>query len=123
MARPRKEIDFDQFEKLCALHCTLFEIAAWFDVSEDTIERRVTEEYGQRFADVYKQKRVAGRISIRRRMMEVAMSGSVPMLIFLSKNLLHFGDRVITETAAENETSKLIIDMSGLTDEQTPQAQ
>lgn len=111
MARPRKEIDFDQFEKLCALHCTLFEIAGWFGVSEDTIERRVSEEYGQRFADVYKQKRASGRISIRRKMMEVAMSGSVPMLIFLSKNLLGFGDRVINETNQENEASKLVINM------------
>lgn len=111
MARPRKEIDFDQFEKLCALHCTLFEIAGWFGVSEDTIERRVSEHYGQGFAEVFQQKRSTGRISLRRKMMEVAMSGSVPMLIFMAKNLLGFGDRVITETSAENKESKLVIQM------------
>lgn len=110
MGRPKKEIDWDQFEKLCALHCTKSEIAGWFHVSEDTIERRVSEQYESTFAAIYLQKKALGRISLRRRMMEVAQSGSVPMLIFLSKNLLGFGDRVVTETSAENEASKLVID-------------
>ena len=39
MARPKKEIDQEQFEKLCGLQCTKEEVADWFDCSEDTIER------------------------------------------------------------------------------------
>lgn len=39
------------------------------------------------------------------------MGGNTAMLIFLSKNLLGFGDRVVTETGTENEHSKLVIDM------------
>ena len=113
MGAPRKEIDWDQFEKLCGLHCTRDEIAGWFRISEDTLDRRVKEHYDETFAAVFKQKRSNGRVSLRRKMMEVAMNGSIPMLIFLSKNLLGFGDRVVTETATENEASKLIIDMSG----------
>lgn len=111
MGRPKAPIDWDQFEKLCSLHCTKQEIAGWFKVSEDTIENRVKEQYGDTFSAVYAQKRSNGRISLRRKMMEVAMGGNTAMLIFLSKNLLGFGDRVVTETGTENEHSKLVIDM------------
>ena len=37
MARPRKEIDQNEFEKLCALQCTQEEICAWFDVTDKTL--------------------------------------------------------------------------------------
>lgn len=120
MGRPKTHIDWDQFEKLCSLHCTKQEIAGWFKVSEDTIERRVKEEYGETYTAVYLQKRSNGRVSLRRKMMEVAMGGNTAMLIFLSKNLLGFGDRVVTETGGENENSKLIIDMGGEPSEQKP---
>ena len=36
VARPKKEIDQKEFEKLCALQCTKAEIAGFFNVSEDT---------------------------------------------------------------------------------------
>lgn len=112
MGRPRKEIDWDQFEKLCALHCTKEEISGWFGMCQETLELRVKEQYdGQTFSEVFKQKRSGGRVSLRRRMMETAMSGSVPMQIFLAKNLLGFGDRVVTETAVENEQTKLVINL------------
>ena len=35
--RPRKEIDQEQFEKLCGLQCTEEEICAWFDISDKTL--------------------------------------------------------------------------------------
>jgi len=110
MGRPKKAFDLDQFEKLCALHCTKEEIAAWFDFSEDTLEARMKEHYDSTFSVVFRQKRSGGRVSLRRKMMEGAMGGNVALLIFLSKNLLGYGDRVVTETGKENEQSKLVID-------------
>ena len=53
--RPRIEIDEDQFRKLCALQCTLEEIAAWFKCSEDAIERWCQREHDMHFADYYKR--------------------------------------------------------------------
>jgi hypothetical protein len=108
--RPRKEVDWVTFEKLCAMHCTQEEIANFLEMSVDTLERRVKEDHDVGFAELYRQKRAKGRISLRRKMMEVAQGGNVAMLIFLSKNLLGFGDRVVTESAEDNEKSKLIID-------------
>ena len=38
--RPEAEMDMEELEKLCAMQCTDEEIAAWFNVSSRTIERR-----------------------------------------------------------------------------------
>lgn len=91
MARPRKEIDFEQFTKLCAIQCTLEEIAAWFECSEDTIENWCKREYDCRFSDLYKQYSMSGKISLRRYQFELAKK-SVPMAIFLGKNYLRQRD-------------------------------
>lgn len=91
MARPRKEIDFEQFTKLCAIQCTLEEIAAWFECSEDTIENWCKRELGSHFSDIYKQYAQVGKISLRRYQFELAKK-SVPMAIFLGKNYLRQRD-------------------------------
>ena len=100
MARPRIEIDFTEFEKLCALQCTLGEVAGWFNCSEDTIERRVQEHYGEGFAEVFAKKRGKGKISLRRWQMQCAEKGNAAMLIFLGKNYLGQKDsHDVTSTA------------------------
>jgi hypothetical protein len=38
--RPEADIEMEELEKLCAMQCTDEEIAAWFNVSTRTIERR-----------------------------------------------------------------------------------
>jgi hypothetical protein len=40
MPRPRTKIDLAELEKLAGMQCTIEEIAAFFDVSPRTIERR-----------------------------------------------------------------------------------
>ena len=84
MARPRIQIDKKQFENLCGLQCTLVEIAGWFTCSEDTIERWCKQEYGKCFADVFKQKRQKGKISLRRNQFRIAETNAT-MAIFLGK--------------------------------------
>jgi hypothetical protein len=89
----RKPIDWDEFDKLCAIHCTLVEIAEWFKVSDDTIERAVEREHGIKFAEYFKRKSGTGKMSLRRKMYQTAMQGNVTMMIFLSKQLLGFADK------------------------------
>lgn len=93
MGRPRIEINWHEFEKLCAMQATLVEIAGWFGCSEDTIERRVKEEHGVTFAEHYRTKTSKGKISLRRKQLEVAMSGNTTMLIWLGKQMLGQRDR------------------------------
>lgn len=91
--RPRIEIDWTAFEKLCAIHCTLIEIAEWFDCSEDTIERHVKKKYKENFADVFKKKSGRGKISLRRKQFELANAGDRTMLIWLGKQCLGQADK------------------------------
>ena len=50
-------IDKNQFEKLCGLQCTETEIAGYFNVSHDTLQRWCNDTYNQDFAYVYEQKK------------------------------------------------------------------
>lgn len=86
------ELNWEDFDKLCLIQCTLREIAAWFNCSEDTIERRVKEAHGVKFADYYRQKKGKGLIPLRRRQYEAAMAGNVPLLIWLGKQYLEQSD-------------------------------
>ena len=90
--RPKKEIDWVEFEKLCYFQCTLREISGWYECSEDTIERRCEEQYGMKFADVYAQKRQGGKISLRRRQFQMAEKHPV-MAIWLGKQYLEQSDK------------------------------
>lgn len=91
------QLDWEQFDKLCAIQCTLKEIASWFDCSEDTIERRVKEHSGLKFADYYAQKRGKGLVSLRRKQYEVALAGDKTMLIWLGKQYLGQSEKVAVE--------------------------
>jgi hypothetical protein len=53
-------IDWQEFDALCAVQCTLAEIALKYDVSEDTIERAVQKQWHMRFADYFRQKKAEG---------------------------------------------------------------
>lgn len=96
MARPQKEIDQTQFEKLCGLQCTLEEICGWFDVTDKTLDRWCKETYGESFSEVFAKKREAGKISLRRSQWRLAEK-SAAMAIFLGKNYLGQSDHVVIE--------------------------
>ena len=93
MARPRKQIEQEQFENLCSLQCTLQEIAEWFRCSEDTIERYCVRTYNMGFADAWKKYSARGRISLRRAQFRLAEKNA-GMAIFLGKNYLGQRDNV-----------------------------
>lgn len=94
--RPLTEIDWGEFEKLCALQCTLIEIAEWFGCSIDTIERAVNREYDLTYAEVFSKKRSKGKISLRRSQFELAQKNPI-LSIFLGKNYLGQADIPIPE--------------------------
>lgn len=86
------EINWEEFDKLCALQCTLREFASWFDCSEDTIENKVKEKWSIKFSEYFEQKRGKGKIALRRKQYDVAMGGNVSMLIWLGKQYLGQSD-------------------------------
>lgn len=108
--RPRKEIDKDQFEKLCGIQCTQEEIASWFLVSADTIDRWVKKTYNKNFAEVFKEKRKRGLVSLRRVQFETALKGNVSMLIWLGKQYLGQSDK--NEVKTTESIQRLVIEMN-----------
>lgn len=87
MARPRIDVDKEQFEKLCSIQCTKSEIAGYFKCSEDTIDRWCYREYKASFAVVFQQKRGIGKISLRRAQFRMAEVNPT-MAIWLGKQYL-----------------------------------
>ena len=104
MGRPEKEIDWEQFDKLCYLQCSLREIASFFDCSEDTIERRTEKIHGVTFAEYFDKKRGGGKIALRRKMWDLALKGDKTLLIWLSKQHLGMTDKVEQKTEANSTT-------------------
>jgi hypothetical protein len=88
----RTEIDMAELEKLCQLQCTDEEIAAWFNVSTRTIERRRLEP---EFAEVMTRGKARGRISVRRMQMKLLEEGNATMGVWLGKQLLGQADELV----------------------------
>lgn len=108
MARPFKEINKEEFEKLCGLQCTVIEICGWFDVTDKTLYAWVERTYGRHYSEVYEEKRGIGKISLRRAQWRLAET-SAAMAIFLGKNYLGQRDHVeIEDNAALNKLDELL---------------
>ena len=121
MARPEAQIDLAELEKLCGMQCTDEEIAAFFNVSTRTIERR---RKVQRFSEVMDRAKAKGRVSVRRSLFRMAAKDNVAAAIFLSKNLLGYRDVVNTEhTGLDGGPIRIAAkpDLSNLTDEELEQ--
>lgn len=91
--RPKINIDWDAFEKLCGLQCTQEEIASYFQCSADTIDTKTKEHYKKYFSEIFREKRGRGRISLRRKQYEIALDGDKTMLIWLGKQYLNQAEK------------------------------
>lgn len=95
MPRSKKEIDKEQFEKLCGLQCTKDEVCYFFDLTDKTLERWCKDTYGEGFSDVFRKKREVGKISLRRAQYETALKGNASLLIWLGKQYLGQSENVV----------------------------
>jgi len=91
--RPRIEIDWKLIEGLCEIQCTQSEIASVAGISVDTLVRSCPVDQNVSFAEFYKIYSENGKSSLRRAQFKKAMSGSVPMLIWMGKQLLGQRDK------------------------------
>lgn len=111
MARPRIEIDKDEFKKLCEMQCTLSEIAGFFDCSEDTIENWCKRTFKIGFSECFKKYSAGGKTSLRRAQFRLAEKNAA-MAIFLGKNYL--GQRDSLEIEDKESLSKLDEILAGI---------
>lgn len=98
------QIDWEEFHKLASYQCTQKELADWFGVSVDTLERCYFDQYGEKFADFWDKKKNFGRTKIKKRqfeLMEQDGNGAVSMAIFLGKHYLNQTDKPIDQELLE----------------------
>lgn len=110
MGRPKIEFDetmWKQISEMCRIHCTKQEISDIIGVSEDTIEKRIKEEYDCTFTVFYKRFSAQGRMSLRRMQWETAESGNPTMQIWLGKQELGQRDKHDQEITIDSKLNKM----------------
>lgn len=123
--RLRAEIDLNELEKLCGLHCTQPDLAAWFGVHLHTIENRIASDElydydGEQmtFRQIMDRGYAKGRVSLRRRQMEAADRGNPAMLIWLGKQLLGQREQIDTMLTGSGPNGEIEINGSNSPREQ-----
>ena len=106
---PRKEIDYEKLDKLCAIQCTGEECASILGMDYDTLNNHLKEDKGVGFSDYFKEKSATGKMSLRRK--QFAMAETNPtMAIWLGKQYLGQRDKKEVEHSGEmklNHTQEL----------------
>ena len=97
MGRPKKYINKRLFENLCTIQCTMEEICSVLDVCDETLTRWCKETYEMSFSEVFKQKRLGGKTSLRRKQWQLANKNAT-MAIWLGKQYLGQRDEQYIET-------------------------
>ena len=110
--RAEQDIDTGELEKLGLMHCTQAECAAFFGVAEETLCRVLKRSAAHR--DAYERGLQKGKMSIRRKQYELAMTGDKTMLIWLGKQLLGQVDKAETKHVGEDgDALKIVVEHVG----------
>lgn len=99
--RPKKIIDKNAFEKLCALQCTQEEICGVLGVTDKTLNNWCRKEYKATFSEVFREKKQIGKMSLRRSQFKLAEK-SATMAIWLGKQYLDQRDRDISDAVEKS---------------------
>lgn len=91
MARPRLKLDLVMMEKLAGIGCKNTEIAAMLGCDSSTLS-------DAHYSEIIAKGKEQGRMSLRRKMWETAMGGNITMMIWLSKQLLGYSDKIENDT-------------------------
>lgn len=94
VGRPKSVFNEKELKYLCSIHCTLEEIAGFFQMNKDVLRRRIKEEYGISWTEFYERNSQGSKVSLRRRQIQAAMEGDTAMLKFLGKNMLGQKEKV-----------------------------
>lgn len=93
VGRDRTVVPPHEVFKLASIGCKDTEIADWFGIKKDTL--------AYNFATELTKGRETMRQSLRRKMLETAMSGHAVMQIFMAKNFLGMSDSPTAESSRQ----------------------
>jgi hypothetical protein len=97
-------VNWDEFDKLVAYQCTQQEIADFFGISVDSLDRACQRDRGEKLAEVWDKKKRAGRVKLKKAQFRIAESNhpaAATMAIFLGKALLNQSDQPIDKEILE----------------------
>lgn len=103
----RKVIDWDIAEGLARIHCTQAEIISVLRVTQVTLDKHIKKDHHMTYAEWYAKHSAAGKMSIRRKMFDVAEGGNVQMLIWLSKQHLGFREPAVELASKKIEKEEI----------------
>lgn len=87
---PRK-LDWDEVGKLVSFQCTQEEVASFFSISVDTLDRACQRDLGMKLAEYWGQKKAVGRIKARKLLWQhaekIGAPGAVTAAIYLDKKM------------------------------------
>lgn len=99
--RPKITINWDLFDEMAIDLCTKAEIAQAMGCSPDTLERAIKREFKTNFADHWGSKITPTKRQLRRKQIELALSGHPGMLIWLGKQYLGQADQVFVDQSTD----------------------
>lgn len=85
------QFNWEEVDKLISYQCTQEEIAAFFDVSVNTLERACLRDRGEKLGDLWDKKKFLGRVKVRKNLFRLASGnapGAVAAAIYLDKRVL-----------------------------------
>lgn len=98
------KINWTEFDKLVSYQCTQQEIADFFGVSIDTLDRACQRDLGETLAVVWDKKKRVGRVRLKKAQFSLAESShpaAATMAIFLGKAILNQSDNPIDKEILE----------------------
>ncbi len=118
MGRPRRQWtpeEVGQFPQLCAIFCTKSEVAAVLDMDPKTLDRFIAESFPATptWDEAFSFYSGEGRVSLRRKMFELAMEGDKAALIFMAKNYLGMSDNGPVDQKAKAAQPKVVSVVGG----------
>lgn len=84
------QINWEEFDKLVSYQCTQIEVAAFFDISVDTLERACEAQRGVKLADIWDKRKLTGKVRLRKIQFAIAEgkgAGAATMAIYLDKKM------------------------------------
>lgn len=87
------DVDWEEIAELCKIQCTQEEISAVTNISVDTLDRASKRDHNCSFADFFKQKKLGGNMSLRRKQWSLASADNATMQIWLGKQYLGQTDK------------------------------
>ena len=114
ISRPLKIIDDKQLKALMRMKPTTADVAAFFDCSEDTVERHIKKTYRKSFAAFREENMVHTRFSLIRTALAKAEKGDNTMLIFCLKNICGWADKPAVEELQEQSSFTLNYSLNNL---------